>query len=94
MVKHIIFWELNDGVDAQAAAADLRERFKGLMGVVDGLISIEVGVPKGDKPRLVLYSEFTSWEALDGYQVHPDHIAIKSVVHAIVCGRQCCDYEI
>ena len=53
---------------------------------------IEIGCPDGD--QLVLYSVFTSWQALQGYQEHPAHLAIKDVVHPLVCARQCCDYEL
>ena len=41
----------------------------------------------------VLYSEFDSAEALAGYQVHPDHVAAKEVVHKYVATRMAADYE-
>jgi hypothetical protein len=43
---------------------------------------------------VVLYSEFASREALDAYQEHPDHVAIKPFIGAVREARQCMDYEI
>ncbi len=43
---------------------------------------------------VVLYSEFTSKAALDAYQEHPDHAAIKPFIKAVRQARQCMDYEI
>ena len=92
MVKHIIFWTLKNPERKAEAAALLTPKFKALLGVVDGLTEIEIGCPDGD--QLVLYSVFTSWQALQGYQEHPAHLAIKDVVHPLGCARQCCDYEL
>ena len=93
MVKHIIFWNLKEPERQQEVARLLRPKFDALLGVVDGLLAVEVGTPAFGAD-LVLYSEFGSFEALDGYQDHPDHLAIKAIVQSLVCGRTCCDYEI
>ncbi len=97
MVKHIVLWTLKDEVkkDSNQIVADLQKRFKALLGVVDGLTAIEVGRNyNGGKFDLVLYCEFTTKETQDQYQNHPAHIAIKTTVHELVCGRECVDYEI
>jgi hypothetical protein len=41
----------------------------------------------------VLYSEFADKAALDAYQHHPDHVAIKPFIGAVRLERQCVDYE-
>ncbi|MDP5008651.1 MAG: Dabb family protein, partial [Glaciimonas sp.] len=41
---------------------------------------------------IALYSEFVSQEALDVYQNHPDHVAIKPWVTAVRESRQVIDY--
>lgn len=98
MVKHIVLWTLKDEVkkDSDKIAADLQKRFKALLGVVDGLTAIEVGLNfnEGSKFDIALYCELSSKEALDQYQIHPAHVAIKAIVHELVCGRECADYEI
>jgi hypothetical protein len=43
---------------------------------------------------VVLYSEFESKEALDAYQKHPQHVALKPFMTAVREARQCMDYEV
>ena len=97
MVKHIVLWtlteEANKNIDAVADA--LQTRFKALLGVVDGLQAIEIGRNyNGGNFDIVLYCEFATKEAQEKYQNHPAHLAIKKIVHSVVCGRECVDYEI
>lgn len=98
MVKHIIFWTLKEeakGAHLQETVDLLQGKFKALLGVVEGLKAIEVGVNyNGGESDICLYSEFESKEAERGYQVHPDHLAIKKIVHSVVTARNCVDYEI
>lgn len=98
MVKHIVLWTLKDDVkkDADKIIADLQQRFHALLGIVDGLTAIEVGrnYNQGSKFDLALYCEFTTKEAQAQYQTHPAHVAIKEIVHDLVYGRECVDYEI
>ena len=97
MVKHIVFWTLSDAEKshAQEHAELLRGKFKALLGVVDGLEAIEVGVNyNGGEFDLALDCTFTTREAEAAYQKHPGNLAIKKIVHSIVAGRACIDYEI
>ena len=34
-----------------------------------------------------------SREALDAYQCHPAHMAVKEYVHSVISERVCCDFE-
>jgi short-subunit dehydrogenase len=45
-----------------------------------------------NSPRFSAY--VASKAALDAYQDHPDHIAIKPFIGAVREARQCMDYEI
>ena len=97
MVKHIVFWKLNEEAkknNPQGLIEDLRGRFKALVGLVEGLSSIELGANyNGNEFDVALVCEFTSMEAEAAYQNHPAHLAIKERVHQAVCGRACVDYE-
>ena len=96
MVKHLIFWTLKPEKKAEAAevAAMLDAKFKALLGAMDGLTEIEVGQNyNGGGFDLALNCTFTSREAEKGYQNHPGHIAIKEIVHTLIDGRECVDYE-
>lgn len=97
MVKHIVLWTLTEEAKKKigAVADDLQTRFKSLLGVVDGLQAIEIGRNyNGGNFDIVLYCEFATKEAQEKYQNHPAHLAVKKIVHSVVCGRECVDYEI
>ena len=96
MVKHIVLWKLKESQSRNAAgvAASLRSRFKSLLGVVDGLTAIEVGVNSKDGDYdLCLSADFSNKEAEAAYQQHPEHLKIKELVHSVVCARTAFDYE-
>ena len=72
----------------------MREILQALVGKVDGLLSAQVGFnfnPKGYD--LALYSTFENKEALDGYQVHPEHLKVKEFVHSVITDRCVVDFE-
>ena len=97
MVKHIVLWTLPEEAKKKidAVADDLQTRFKALLGVVDGLQAIEIGRNyNGGNFDIVLYCEFATKKAQEEYQNHPAHLAVKKIVHSVVCGRECVDYEI
>lgn len=97
MVKHIVLWKLNEEAkrnNPQGLIEDLRGRFKALLGLVEGLSAIELGINyNGDEFDVALICDFISREAEKDYQTHPAHLAIKERVHQAVCGRACVDYE-
>lgn len=97
MVKHIVFWQLKEEEAPRAAAiaGDLRALFQALLGVVEGLEAIELGENYNNGPyQLALYCAFSSRQAEQAYQTHPAHLAIKQIVHTLVCGRAAVDYEV
>lgn len=96
MVRHIVMWTLNPEQKANAdkITSDLSKKFKALVGVIDGLKEVEFGRNYNDsKLDLVLNCVFQSREAEKAYQTHPAHVAIKNVVHSLVCARECVDYD-
>ena len=98
MVRHIVFWNFHDGANGLSKPeimARVKRELEALVGVVPGLLKAEVGV--GFNPNgfdCCLYSEFESAQALDGYQEHPAHVAVKGFVHQVVAARAVCDYEL
>jgi len=100
MTKHIVFWRLNEGAygnDKQTNAKILKEKLLAMKDKVNGLIKIEVGFDFSngkDSCDVVLYSEFENKEALNRYQIHPDHKAIKKWLGEVRYERRVVDYEI
>ncbi|MBR5039945.1 MAG: Dabb family protein [Clostridiales bacterium] len=100
MVKHVIIWTLKDeysNEEKAAIKAEIKAGLEGLMGKIDGLTDIKVYTEglESSNGDLMLDSTFVSEEALKGYAVHPDHVAVASGKvrpHAKI--RSCFDFEI
>jgi hypothetical protein len=93
-------WKLTDyseGADKATNAIKLKALLETCRDIVPGLLKLEVGLAN---PLLeatydvVLYSEFVDRAALNAYQEHPTHQAIKPFIAAVRMERQCMDYEI
>jgi quinol monooxygenase YgiN len=100
MVKHIVFWKLKDelqGAQREQVLKQIKEGFEALQGVIPGMTHIEIGVDfskSSDSGDIVLYSEFESRAALDGYQNHPGHLAMVPIVREWRVERRVVDYDI
>jgi len=99
MIKHIVFWRMNEsayGNDKQTNAYILKEKLLTMEGKVNGLLKVEVGFDFSDEKDscdVVLYSEFENKESLHQYQIHPDHEAIKKWLSEVRYERRVVDYE-
>ena len=91
MVKHIVLWKLMDTAEGKTKAenaAIIKEGLEALVGQIDGLEKAHVSL--GTNPQgfdLCLYSEFSSQEALDGYQVNPLHGKVRQYVRKVITDR-------
>jgi hypothetical protein len=100
MIKHIVLWRLAEEA-AGHTKADNAERLKaaieGLRERVPGIRHLEVGIDvEGSAAAwdLALYSEFDTQEALDAYQVHPEHQKVRELVLEATSERAVVDYEV
>lgn len=100
MLKHIVMWKLKEHAEGADKATNLR-KMKGMLeacaNLVPGIVKFEVALAQPGLEAtydIVLYSEFESKAALDAYQDHPDHVALKPFIGAIREARQCMDYDI
>lgn len=100
MIKHIVFWRLNEsayGNDKQTNAQILKDKLLAMQSKVEGLLKVEVGFDfstEKDSCEVALYSEFKNKEALHQYQIHPDHEEIKKWLSEVRYERRVVDYEI
>ena len=100
MVKHIILWQLKDEFSAEEKAAikaDIKAGLEGLVGKVPGLLEVTVNIDplETSNADLMLDSTLESFEALKGYAVHPDHVAVADgKVRPNVKTRIVMDYEV
>lgn len=100
MIKHIVMWKFREQAEGAAKAANLaraEELLRGCADLAPGTLRLEVARAQPGLEAtydLVLYSEFVDRAALDAYQNHPTHVAIKPFLRAAAQERQCMDYEI
>jgi hypothetical protein len=98
VIKHIVMWKLKDraeGADKTANMAKMKALLEGCKGLVPGMAAFEVGLATPGLEAtydVVLHAEFGSVAALDAYQQHPQHVAIKPFIGAVRAERQCVDY--
>ena len=99
MVKHIILWQLKDELSSEekaAVKAGIKEGLEGLLGKVPGLTEIKVYTDglASSNADVMLDSTLVDEEALKGYAVHPDHVAVADgKVRPYTKTRVCLDFE-
>lgn len=100
MIKHIVMWRLKEqaeGATKEENAQKMKQMLEALKGMISEIVQIEVGINRLESPAaydVVLYSEFTSLEGLNAYQIHPEHEKCKEFIGKIVSDRAVVDYEI
>lgn len=100
MVKHIILWTLKDELspeEKQQVKLGIKEGLEGLAGKIPGLVEIKVNINglASSNADLMLDSTFESEDALKGYAVHPEHVAVADgKVRPYTKIRSCLDFEV
>lgn len=98
MVKHILLWQFKDELTAEekkAAAEKCKRDLEALVGVVPGLVSLNVIIDPipSSNADMMLDSTLEDQAAYDVYKVHPVHVAAANYVRSVVKSRVCMDYE-
>ena len=100
MLKHIVMWKLRDqaeGADKATNVLRAQALLQACSALVPGILRFEVATARPGLEAtydLLLYTEFTDRAALAAYQQHPQHVAAKPFMKAVVQERQCMDYEV
>ncbi len=100
MVKHVIVWTLKDEYSAEEKEnikKGIKEGLEGLKGKIPGLVDIKVNINglASSNADLMLDSTFETEEALKGYSVHPEHVAVANgKVRPYTAVRSCLDFEV
>lgn len=100
MIKHVILWTLKDSL-SETEKADvkrgIKEGLEGLKGRIPGLTDIRVNIEclESSNADVMLDSTFENADALAGYAVHPEHVAVAdNKVRPYTATRTCMDYEV
>ena len=97
-IRHVVTWQLTTTDPAEKAeqSARISESLEALVGQVDGLQSLKVGTDAvgGGNWDLALIADFDDVEAIDRYQVHPEHVAAAGYIRTVVAQRSCVDFAV
>lgn len=100
MVKHVILWQLKDELsDSERAEvkAGIKAGLESLQGKIPGLadIKVETDPLASSNADVMLDSLFEDEEALKGYAVHPEHVAVADGrVRPYTKTRICMDFKV
>ena len=92
MVKHIVLYNLKEGVEKESTVKMIASHLEPLVGKIPGLLHLEVRKTYNGMDY-ALYSEFESREALAAYAVHPLHLEAKKHFFHLLDTRVAADYE-
>ena len=93
MVRHIVMYNFNEGVNKEEAIKVIGDSLHPLVGKIPGLLHLEVRLAFNGMDY-ALYSEFESRQALEDYAVHPLHEAAKGNFKHFIATRVAADYEV
>jgi hypothetical protein len=101
VIRHIVMWRLTKTRAAHGTRCDtvgrLEANMMALRASVPGLLQARIGINQGDSPDasdLVLCCDFRSWDALRGYESHPLHDQLRSIIGPLRAERRVVDFEI
>lgn len=97
MLKHIVMFRFKgDEAERKQTAIEFSESLIPLVGIIDALKSIEVGINENPAEQfdLVLTAVVDSIDTLPLYAEHPDHLAAVARVKARIDRRACVDYTV
>ena len=99
MVNNRVMWTFRQHFPEEKKEVMAKEadaRLKALVGQIPGLVFAEMKLdrlPRSSR-ELLLVSDVETEEDLEGYQVHPLHVAVANeVIKPAACDRACFDYE-
>jgi hypothetical protein len=99
VIKHIVLWKLKDfaeGATKHQNALKAKALLEDMRGKIPGMVKLEVGLnfeTSDSASDISLYTEFESREALDAYQIHPEHMKVKDFLPHVRNERRVVDYE-
>lgn len=99
MIRHVVMWKVVGETDAAkaAAVAAVAGALEPLAQVIPGIASLRVfaNVPAdAQNYDAVLVGHYDTLEALEGYLVHPAHVAAVVTVRANTTARAAIDFEL
>lgn len=101
MIRHVVMFEFlkeAEGRTATENAVIARDKLISLIGKIPCIRGLQVGINDGEADSsnytLCLTVDVDSFEDLNAYQMHPDHLEVAAFIGKVRLSRACVDYEI
>ena len=101
MIRHVCMFEFLDEAEGRTRAENVaitKAMLESLPEKIDWIRASTVELNSPDAPEgnwdLILISDFDSFEDLERYRVHPDHVAVGTFMKPVRRSRSCVDFEI
>ncbi len=86
MVKHYVFFKIKSEYTEEQkkeALKEIADALGALPGKIKEILSLEIGINETDRngaSDIGLISEFESFETLDIYRFHPEHVKVVEII--------------
>ena len=96
MIRHIVMFKLQglNHEESLKEAVTLAKTLTSLKEVASGEVVCNHKDADPTNYDFAFVFDFVSFEALNAYQVHPEHLKLKALLKYKIQARSCIDYEI
>ena len=101
MIRHVCMFNFLPEAEGRSREENVeitKAMLEALPEKIDWIRASTVAVNSKDAPKgnwdLILISDFDSFDDLERYIVHPDHVAVGAFMKPVRSDRSCVDFEI
>lgn len=100
MIKHVVFFRLADEAEGKTKMENALLIKQGLLSLLDKVPVLKservgINIPNAAKTDydICLECEFVTWDDLNTYQQHPEHLKVAAYITKCRTARAAVDYE-
>ncbi len=99
MIKHIVLWKFADSAEGNSKEDNIKLVEEGLLALpafipqIKHLEFVRNTNPTDRNSDAALITEFDSYEDLNMYTIHPEHVKVAKFVGSVVTARGAIDYD-
>lgn len=100
MIKHVVFFRLKDEAEGKSKLENAQIIRAGLLGLLDKIPCLRsekvgINIPNAANTDfdICLECEFDSWDDLQTYANHPEHLKVAGFIGLCKSARSAVDYE-
>ncbi len=94
MIKHIVLWKINPGLDKQAVLEEFARRTEYLKTIIPEIKEARVALSYAGDFELCIDSVFENDQELQVYINNPEHLKTRAWLNSVTCDKTSFDYVI